>query len=286
MAKKKRKKASPKATAKATRKTCFTVMPFGGWFDDYYTAIFVPAINDAGLEAERADDLYGPSAIINDIWTMTRRSAIVLADLTGKNANVFYELGLAHAVAKPAVLVTASLEDVPFDLKSLRVIVYDKNDPNWGEDLRTAITKALRETLERPAESVLPTFLGNSHASTPPAPKGENLELLQIRQELRSLRNQISHSSVSESPIGPVEARDLVAQYLERGYPPSIIQQRLQQRGVPQEWIAAEIRRARTKSGDHGLFKRAKADSTNKKPSGALKQPLTEPGAVSPPSAS
>src|SRR4051794_9506809 len=107
--------AAAQASAK-TKAECFTIMPFGDWFDDYYDQIYVPAITTAGLVARRADDLYRPSAIVHDIWEMTCAAKIILADLTGKNPNVFYELGLAHAIAKPAVLVAESIADVPFDL--------------------------------------------------------------------------------------------------------------------------------------------------------------------------
>src|SRR6266436_6612471 len=112
--------------------TCFTIMPFGEWLDDYYDELYCPTIKAAGLDPKRADDLYRPSTIINDIWSYTQSSKLILADLTGKNPNVFYELGLAHALAKPAILITESINDVPFDLRSLRVIVYDKNQPDWG----------------------------------------------------------------------------------------------------------------------------------------------------------
>ena len=79
--------ASVKVDAK---ETCFTIMPFGGWFDDYYESIYKPAIEKAGLKPRRADDLYRPSTIVNDIWSCTKESKLVLADLTGKNPNVFY----------------------------------------------------------------------------------------------------------------------------------------------------------------------------------------------------
>ncbi|UCH95687.1 MAG: hypothetical protein JSV88_02260, partial [Candidatus Aminicenantes bacterium] len=83
---------------------CFIIMPFGGWFDTYYESIYIPAIKSAGLEPKRADNLYRPSTIVNDIWTYTKKAKIVLADLSERNPNVFYELGLAHALAKPAIL--------------------------------------------------------------------------------------------------------------------------------------------------------------------------------------
>lgn len=134
-------------------------MPFGGWFDDYYTQIYSPAIKDSGLQPRRADDLYRPGTIINDIWSYTKNSKIVLADLTGKNPNVLYELGLAHALAKPVILLAESLEDIPFDLRALRIIEYDKNAPNWSDQLRGKISSAIKEVLDAPLSAVLPTFL-------------------------------------------------------------------------------------------------------------------------------
>jgi hypothetical protein len=114
-------------------------MPFGGWLDDYYTSIYCPAIEAAGLEPHRADDLFTPSTITNDIWAYTKKAKVVLADLTGKNPNVFYELGLAHALGRPAILISESLEDIPFDLRALRIILYDKNAPDWGRILKEKI---------------------------------------------------------------------------------------------------------------------------------------------------
>jgi len=142
----------------ASKGTCFVIMPFGGWFDEYYKTIYEPAIRSAGLEPRRADDLYRPSSIVHDIWTLTKSARIVLADLTDKNPNVFYELGLAHAMAKPAILVTASLSDVPFDLRALRVLEYDKNRPNWGDLLSRNIQQSIAEVLASPEDAVLSNF--------------------------------------------------------------------------------------------------------------------------------
>jgi len=109
-------------TTKSQKKpNCFVIMPFGGWFDIYYQDIYIKAIESAGFIANRADDLYRPGNIVNDIWNLTKEADVILADLTNKNPNVFYELGLAHAITKPAILITASMDDVPFDLRSLRV---------------------------------------------------------------------------------------------------------------------------------------------------------------------
>ena len=99
------------------------MMPFGSWFDQYYQEIYVPAIKDAGFEPSRADELFSTGSVVEQIWEQISKSRVLLADLTDKNPNVFYELGFAHAANKPVVFTSARIDDVPFDLRHLRVIV-------------------------------------------------------------------------------------------------------------------------------------------------------------------
>lgn len=138
--------------------TCFVMMPFGQWMDAYYRDIYVPAIREAGLEAVRADELFSTGSVIEQIWEQISRAKVLLADLTGKNANVFYELGLAHAANKPVVFTTGELEDVPFDLRHLRVAVYDIRDPAWGEKLKTTLAVYLKAAKAEPTKSVPQPF--------------------------------------------------------------------------------------------------------------------------------
>jgi len=136
-----RKSSGPKA------ESCFVIMPFGYPFDQYYLDILVPAIMSLGLTPIRADSLFRSSSIILDIWGLIRNANVLLADLSGQNANVLYELGLAHAFNKPVILLAEKIEDVPSDLKELRVILYDKDHSNWGDELRRRIEQALSETI-------------------------------------------------------------------------------------------------------------------------------------------
>ena len=138
--------------------TCFVMMPFGDWMDAYYKEVYVPAILDAGLEPVRADELFSTGSVIEQIWEQISRAKVLLADLTGKNANVFYELGLAHAANKPVVFTTGNLEDVPFDLRHLRVAVYDIRHPSWGEKLKTTLAVYLKAAKAEPGKSVPQPF--------------------------------------------------------------------------------------------------------------------------------
>ncbi len=84
--------------------TCFVMMPFGAWFDRYYAEIYVPAIKEAGFEPVRADELFTTGSVVEQIWEQIEKAKLLLADLSGKNPNVFYELGLAHAAREPVCL--------------------------------------------------------------------------------------------------------------------------------------------------------------------------------------
>lgn len=125
-------------------------MPFGSPYDGYYNEVFCHAIRDAGLVPERGDDLSRPSIIISDIWNSIMKCRIVLADLTKKNPNVFYELGIAHAIGRHAVLVAEKGTKLPFDVNSIRVNFFDKNHHDWGERLKLTVAKAIKEALELP----------------------------------------------------------------------------------------------------------------------------------------
>lgn len=104
---------------------CFVLMPFSDSLQPIYDDHIRPTVESAGLVCQRADDVVGTNAITWDIWERINRARFLIADLTNQNANVFYELGLAHAISKDVVLLTQSMDFVPFDLKSLRCIVYD-----------------------------------------------------------------------------------------------------------------------------------------------------------------
>lgn len=138
--------------------TCFVVMPFADPIGAYYDSIYKPAIEKAKLKADRADaDIYGTGKIIDQIWRGITSARVLLAELTNRNANVLYELGLAHALHKPVVLVCskANEEDVPFDLRYVRVIYYDKDDPFWGTKLIEKVAEKILSVMQDPKDAVL-----------------------------------------------------------------------------------------------------------------------------------
>lgn len=187
---------------KKTADNCFTIMPFGGFYDSYYAEIYAPAIIDCGLTPTRADDLFRSSSIVNDIWTYTKKAKIILADLTEKNPNVFYELGLAHAISKPAILLAQSMEDVPFDLRGLRIIIYDKNHHNWGQLLKSKIKNAIKETLQSPSESIPTPFMDTKGIQKIDVTPG-SLDISSLKKDLESIKNSLTAASASIVEVRP-----------------------------------------------------------------------------------
>ena len=135
--------------------TCFVMMPFANPIGGYYSLIYEPAIKKAGLTPVRADtDIFGTGKIIDQIWAGLNRAKVLVAELTGRNPNVLYELGLAHALHKPVVLVSSNEADVPFDVRHVRVIYYDVTDPFWGDKLIAKVAENVVSAISNPKEAV------------------------------------------------------------------------------------------------------------------------------------
>ncbi len=109
----------------------FVVMPFNPRFQEIYESYIKPSIEDdcaAGLKCATGQDFFAPGSIMEQIWEGINKAKFVIADLTGRNPNVYYELGLAHTVGKRVILLAQNMNDVPFDLQHLRVIIYTDNE--------------------------------------------------------------------------------------------------------------------------------------------------------------
>jgi nucleoside 2-deoxyribosyltransferase len=126
----------------ATPKRIFVMMPFADTFQDVYILGIRDVAEKLGYVVERADDIEHNDEILGVIQEGIRSADAIVADLTGQNPNVFYEVGFAHAIAKPTILIARSGERTPFDLQSFNQILYATI-----ADLREKLERRLRETM-------------------------------------------------------------------------------------------------------------------------------------------
>jgi len=105
---------------------CFVVMQFTEEFNTLYAEVIRPTCEEFGYRVVRADDFYTSGQIINDITRSIRECTIVIADVTPNNPNVFYEIGFAHGISKPTILLSdRKREKLPFDISGFRTLFYD-----------------------------------------------------------------------------------------------------------------------------------------------------------------
>lgn len=106
--------------------TCFAVMQFTDEFNVLYQDVIRPVCESYGYKVVRGDDFYTSGQIMEDVTQSIRSAALIIADVTPDNANVFYEVGYAHAIGKPTILLSdRKRERLPFDISGFRTLFYD-----------------------------------------------------------------------------------------------------------------------------------------------------------------
>ncbi len=140
---------TPKMLDFATEKDlCFIVMPFSiESLNIVYEDFVKPVVTEkCNLRSLRGDDVFGSNVIMEDIAKSIQKSRLIIADLTSKNPNVFYEVGIAHALNKQVLLMTQSIDDVPFDLRHRRALVYEYS-PRGCKKLEKDLFENLQDML-------------------------------------------------------------------------------------------------------------------------------------------
>jgi nucleoside 2-deoxyribosyltransferase len=116
--------AKKEALAIMKRMYVFVLIPFAREFSDIYKFGIKQTVDDMGMKCERVDERHFTRSVLQEIYRCIERSNIVVADITGRNPNVFYEIGYAHALKKDVILLVQDEEDVPFDLHDMNHINY------------------------------------------------------------------------------------------------------------------------------------------------------------------
>jgi hypothetical protein len=132
-------------------KTCLVLLPLRAPFLEYFESIVKVAAANAGLNAVKADEIYGTRAVISDIWDLIWKARVVVCIVSDQNPNVNYELGMCHALGVPTILVTERPEDVPFDYRHRRFVRYSPQADGWRQRLIADLSNTIHHTLSSPA---------------------------------------------------------------------------------------------------------------------------------------
>ena len=119
----------------------FVLTPFNNLYEKPYNAI-KEVCHNSGLSCKRGDEQNVKSDILGHILKQMVKARLIIANIDGRNPNVLYELGIAHAIDKSTILVASSLEKLPADIKSIRMVVSD-DIVEMKKQLSSEISKAL-----------------------------------------------------------------------------------------------------------------------------------------------
>jgi len=139
------------ATGRQFKSDAFMMMSFAASYSGIYVDIIKPLIAELKLTIMRGDEFNSTRGVImEEVWAALNGCRFVIAEISGGNDNVFYELGIAHTLNKPAILITQSKtpDEIPFDVRHLRYIRYENTaagGTKLREDLRAAITRLLAD---------------------------------------------------------------------------------------------------------------------------------------------
>lgn len=129
-------------------KQAFVLMPFEEPFNSYYEKIIKPSIEKAGIKCLRADEIYEPGDIPEQIYDKLKRSKIIVADITKENMNVIYEVGVAHTYERDVIFLTQKKpEAAPFYVRHHRIIQYNADKDGWQLKLEEELIKYIKSLL-------------------------------------------------------------------------------------------------------------------------------------------
>lgn len=105
--------------------TAFIVMQFSKPYNELYAEVIKPVCESFGVTAVRGDEEFGPGIIVADIARQIAESKVIVAEITPTNPNVYYEVGYAHALNKPTILIAERETKLPFDVSPFRILFYE-----------------------------------------------------------------------------------------------------------------------------------------------------------------
>ncbi|MGB6836985.1 MAG: hypothetical protein WBF66_04690, partial [Dehalococcoidia bacterium] len=200
-------------------RVCFVIAPIGEEdtdirrrSDQVLNHIIVPAAQECGYTAMRADQISEPGLITPQIIQHLVEDPLVVADLTGHNANVFYELAVRHAVRKPMVQIIQAGERIPFDVAGTRTIEVDHRDLDSVARCRDEMVRQIR-TVEKDVSQIdtpisVAIDLQSLRRSENPLEKS-NAEIISMLQDLRAMVSDLRSGPLPSGAPDPVTLQRL-----------------------------------------------------------------------------
>jgi hypothetical protein len=197
--------------ASASRRRCFVVSAFGSNPDEQrrYKQVLrhlIQKVLEPHYEVVRADQIDDEGLITNQIIEHLLEDDLVVADLTGLNPNVFYEVAVRHAARKPIVHLITKGEQIPFDVANMRAVPYALDDPDVLEDAQAELKRKVAAIEEsgwkaapNPISAARDVWLLRESGSPEVREAGELLGAFHaLRDEVRSLGRRIDSDASTD----------------------------------------------------------------------------------------
>ena len=187
-------------------------MPFNLLSDQVFESLIRSVLEGAGYDVERADTSLHQRAIMENVIRGLQEADLVLADLTGRNPNVFYELGIAHALKKPVVMIAQSSQDIPFDVTAYHVHIYplELQRPARLKDTLTASLGPVLDGVTRGEVVFTNPFtdygLGAETADLSPEPDGLLDAMARVQRDLPAFTSLLKEAGEVMAQLGVDQA--------------------------------------------------------------------------------
>ena len=179
-------------------KTCFVIAPIGEpesdirkRSDQILKHVIAPAANECEYETLRADQISEPGIITSQVIQHIVADPLVIADLTGQNPNVFYELAIRHALKKPLVQIIKKGEQIPFDVAVTRTIFVDIHDLDSVEEAKINIVKQIKAVEKDASEIDTPISVALDLELLRQSEKPEQRSLADMVEAISDLRTSL-----------------------------------------------------------------------------------------------
>jgi hypothetical protein len=196
-----------------TEKVCFVIAPIGvegsdirKRSDQVFKHVIEPIAEKHGYKAIRADQMSKPGSITTQIVDKILNAPLVVADLTGHNANVLYELAIRHVVRKPVVQIIQKGEALPFDIAQQRTIPLDHKDLDSVEAAKQELSKQITAVEKDPAQVDSPISVAVDISMLRSSAKPVDSTLVEIVSLLQDIKTEQQLAKRAASKLALVNA--------------------------------------------------------------------------------